>query len=264
MFHKVIPVFNGTFSVGFEGMAKIPPLENIHSFVFVVIDENNEAVLVDTGFSRDFLPGKGSTCCQSIDNELPGALEACGIRTADIQNVVMTHLHWDHTGGMAHLPNASFYVQFREISELLHLNPNEETYYCPSHWEPLLDRIQPVNGDFELKPGLRLLYTGGHTAGHQVVEVTTRSGTVIIGGDIPFDYEYLWKIISKESWAIYRKGYGSRFYWKQESWDSVKKWVAVNRPLEERGVPVSFQELQKSGNPLFLSHDPGLLNNRNN
>lgn len=259
MFHRIIPVFNGTFSVGFKGMADLPVIKDVHSFVFALVDEHNEVVLVDTGFNRGFIPGKGSACCQTAENELPCALESCGISISDIRTVVLTHLHWDHTGGMEYLKNATFYAQFREFSSLLNLNPNEETYYSPSHWEPLLGRIKPVNGDFELKPGLRLVYTGGHTKGHQVVEVMTRSGTVIIGGDIPFDYEFLWKMVSAESWRLYREHYGSRFYWKKETWASVEKWVTANCPVSDKTEPVSFKTLLKSGKTILLSHDSGLL-----
>ncbi len=261
MYHTIMPVFNGYFSVRFEGQggSALRAVENIPSFVFLVVDEDGGAVLVDTGFARDHIPGLGSTFERSPEEELPQMLAARGFDAAAVKNVVQTHIHWDHTGGMKHLTAARFFIQYYDFMQLLHLNPNEETYYCPAHWLPALPRVEIVHGVHELKPGLTLIPTGGHTHGHQAVRVNTRQGTVVLAGDAPFNYDMLWKAVPAEYWKMYREGAGARFYWNADVLPFIEKWIAdrgLDVAYEHRPVP--WKEIQKMGDRVIFSHDGSL------
>lgn len=262
MYHTIYPIFIGTFTVRFQDLETpgFPKVEDIPSFVFLAVDENGGGVMVDTGFNRSNVPGVGSTFVRDESQEIPAALEALGFKGADIPLVVMTHMHWDHTGGMEHFPNARFYVQYFDFMQMLHLNPNEETYYCPDHWMGLLDRMEVVHGRYELKPGIELVRTGGHTHGHQAVKVQTKEGSVVLGGDSPFNYDFLWKNIPEENWQKYREGAGSRFYWKKGAFDTLRKWLDsldVDVPYIHEKMPL--REIQKLGDRVVFAHDPSLL-----
>ena len=71
MYHKVIPVYNGNFTVEFGRFSELDQVKqtnfNIHSFVFLIIDETGDAVVVDTGFDIDNIFGFGSTFDDSGD-----------------------------------------------------------------------------------------------------------------------------------------------------------------------------------------------------
>ena len=75
MFHRIIPVFNGIFTFRFTGKSSDYQLDNIHSFIFLVIDERGEPVLVDTGFSPDYIPGAESFCKQNREEEICEAIK---------------------------------------------------------------------------------------------------------------------------------------------------------------------------------------------
>jgi glyoxylase-like metal-dependent hydrolase (beta-lactamase superfamily II) len=115
----------------------------------------------------------------------------------DIDVVVLTHLHFDHVGGMRLFPNARFLVNAAEIPWALSPKPYGLYYYpeCRHHVLDVLDRIEPVQGDREVAPGVRMVWTGGHTTGHSAVFVDTPVGTVALGGDAVNTYrslEYDW------------------------------------------------------------------------
>lgn len=260
MYYVIYPIFEGLFSVSFQPELPDLTFENIHSFVFLVLGEDGEAILVDTGFPTQDVRGTTFSFHKTPQQDILVALQQHGLAAADIPYIVQTHLHWDHTANMQRFTHASFYVQAEEFRSLLQLNPNEETYYSPSNWMPLLDRIHLIEGHQEIKPGLRLFLTGEHTPGHQVLEVNTRSGPVILGGDVPFNYDQLWKMVPEHFWSWYKNGPGKKYYWDPPTFKTIEKWLRTSGHYERPSLKnMDYQELKKSGKRLILSHDARLL-----
>lgn len=235
-------------------------MENIHSFAFLLAAEDGELLLVDTGFSPEYIPGLVTSSVQEDIHKIPAAIKNLGFDPGCIRKVIMTHLHWDHTGAMHDFPDARFYIQADEFRGLFQLNPNEETYFCPDHWLDLLPQVELLEGDHELSPGLRLIRTGGHTKGHQILEVQTASGVIILAGDAPFNYDLLWKMISPEGWKLFRDGPGARFYWDSAVISRLESWVnqcKIAGPVQGSTVP--WNHFKKMGKPFYTIHDPRLL-----
>ncbi|HHW61320.1 MAG TPA: MBL fold metallo-hydrolase [Syntrophomonadaceae bacterium] len=258
MNYTIYPLFNGCFNILFKS---IRSMEDIHCFAFLVVDENGEAVLVDTGFDPETIPGINTCHTQTEEQHIKAAIEKLGFNPAAIKDVIMTHIHWDHTAGMRDFPQARFFLQADEFRGLLQLNPNEETYFNPSHWLHLLPNIKLIEGHQEIKPGLRVIQTGGHTSGHQLVEVQTKSGPVYLIGDSPFNYDLLWKRITPDRWQLFRDGVGKDFYWKDDILDTIDKWLKEQNsagPIQSEVIP--WTEIKKMGSRLIMSHDPRLLN----
>jgi glyoxylase-like metal-dependent hydrolase (beta-lactamase superfamily II) len=257
MFHTIYPLFNGCFNIFFKSARS---LENIHCFAFLVVDEMGEAVLVDTGFDPEGIPGGITSATQTEEQKVKAAIEKLGFDPANINKVIMTHIHWDHTAGMPDFPQARFYIQANEFRGLFQLNPNEETYFRPSNWLTLLPNIELLQGDQELKPGLKVIQTGGHTSGHQLVEVQTKSGPVYLIGDSPFNYDQLWAQIPPDRWQWFREGIGKRFYWEDKVWHTLEAWLKERDcagPVEGQTVP--WSEIKKFGSRLLMAHDARLL-----
>jgi glyoxylase-like metal-dependent hydrolase (beta-lactamase superfamily II) len=133
-------------------------------------------------------------------------LEIFGVQPDDIRFVVLTHLHYDHAAGSTYVnpdietsatfPNAEYLVQKREWdfavssesqqSGLTGAGYNmDELYKLAAE-----DRLHFIDKDsFELVPGIDLLFTGGHTPGHQIVRVSDNGQTAYYPGDlIPTEY----------------------------------------------------------------------------
>lgn len=257
--HRPTPT-DGLVSRCQEGKER-PKIENIHNFSFLIVDQKGEAVLVDTGFCPQYIPGLQSEYTKENTHYLEHALQKLGFSLSDIKILIQTHMHWDHTAEMSLFKNALIYAQANEFRSLFHLNPNEETYYCPNHWLALKDQFKLIDGNFEIKPGLEVALSGGHTAGHQVVLVQSKSAKIILGGDAPFNYDDLWKLIPEKYWLNFRVGYGERFYWNDSVLPELESWLYKNKIDKNlENITLSLKDLRKMGDKFITSHDPRLLN----
>jgi N-acyl homoserine lactone hydrolase len=99
------------------------------------------------------------------------ALAGLGMSPADITLVINTHLHFDHCGQNAVFRHAPFYVQRAELDRARRESPEL------SGWFDFMGaRFELLDGDAEILPGLSVIATPGHTAGHQCVVVKTGDG----------------------------------------------------------------------------------------
>jgi glyoxylase-like metal-dependent hydrolase (beta-lactamase superfamily II) len=112
---------------------------------------------------------------------LTGQLEALGVAPEDVSVAVVSHLHFDHCGGLGQLPAARVVVQAAEWEAAFDDGPVEFGVFNPGDFDLGHDR-QLVDGEVDLfgDGRLRLLPTGGHTAGHQSLLV---DGTTLLVGD---------------------------------------------------------------------------------
>lgn len=259
LYHHIYPIFNGSFSLDFGESLQAAILDDIHCFVFLIVDEQDDLILVDTGFSPDYIPGLNSQYQKPPATDLQTAISRLGFSIEDVRKVVMTHLHWDHTGSMQLFPQAKFYVQADELRALSRLNPNEETYYCPDHWLPLLSQMEILDGDYTLRPGIELIYTGGHTAGHQMVKVETRNGPVILAGDTFSNYDFFWQAIPEADWHFFRNGPGKKYYWHEGLLTSIEQWICQHHGIESQHENLDMTAIKKQGSQMVISHDPRLL-----
>src|SRR6185369_14539352 len=125
-----------------------------------------------------------------------------GGRTFDIdvnavEDVILTHLHYDHVGNFDRFPNARFHLQERELA---YATGRFMRYPRLSHSFEVEDvcgivrlnyarRVLFYDGDAELAPGLSIHAAGGHSAGLQFVRVRTRRGFVVLASDVSHFYE---------------------------------------------------------------------------
>jgi N-acyl homoserine lactone hydrolase len=149
-----------------------------------------EPVLVDVGApSQEYCAAHQRPVNRTARQELRSAIEAHGVSPDEIHTTILTHLHWDHAGGVAHLPGSLFVAQRREMQFAIAPIPTQARGYDAPEvsdgripfW--LHGRYRTVDGDHEVLPGIRLMLTPGHTQGLQTVLVTTSLGTVALASD---------------------------------------------------------------------------------
>jgi len=128
------------------------------------------------------------------EHELDRQLRAIGVQPAEIGDIVLSHLHFDHTGYVKLCPTARVHLQRREYEAFRDGAAN------PAVFARDLAQVRNwvlADGDWELVPGLQFIDTRGHTAGHQSALVSLPSGTTLIltadAGDLRenFDHEVL-------------------------------------------------------------------------
>ncbi len=172
---------------------------NVPILAFLIEGTPDGPILIDCGM-RDPVRamevhrlGPHST---ADDQTLEAQLALHGVKPVDIKFMHLTHLHYDHAGGCALLPNARFVVQRTELMaaaapmgpEALDIGGKSLFYDrldVADLVNPLWDRVDLMEGDYEPYPGIRcVLYANSHTPGHQCIYVDTAEGTVAIIGDI--------------------------------------------------------------------------------
>jgi glyoxylase-like metal-dependent hydrolase (beta-lactamase superfamily II) len=148
-------------------------------------------ILVDASF-RDadaFTAASGVPARRSPEQTLTAQLARHNLTPADIGYLVHTHLHHDHTGLDDQLPAARILVQRAELQYAaapLFPFPFYDRVDIPKLVGPLWNRIEILDGEGELFPGIRTVLTGGHTPAHQMLYVDLPSGTAIITGDAAY------------------------------------------------------------------------------
>lgn len=148
--------------------------------------------VVDTGFAREMADKRGRQHIRS-----PGeGLKTIGIDPGAVEDVVITHMHYDHAGNLGLFPRARFHVQDREMGYCTgrcmchaHLRQTFEADDVVAMVRHLFDgRVQFHDGTRELAPGVTVHLIGGHALGLQAVRVRTRRGHVVLASDASHFY----------------------------------------------------------------------------
>ena len=124
-------------------------------------------------------------------------LKTVGVEAATVEDVIVTHLHYDHVGGFEQFPQARYHLQEKEMQFATGPHMCSATMNFPFDAEHVCAMVRNVfegrvafhDGARELAPGLSVHYVGGHTMGLQVVRVRTRRGFVVLASDASHFYE---------------------------------------------------------------------------
>ena len=155
-------------------------------------------VLVDAGLSSKYDKDEKFKRIYCVDRKvtLREELKARGVGPSDIDVVINTHLHFDHAGGDTEFdergkpspafPKARYVIQRLEWEDATHPHERNVASYLQQNFAPLDDgkRLVLVEGDCEIEPGIRVIRSGGHTRGHQVVLIESEGQTAVYMGDL--------------------------------------------------------------------------------
>lgn len=144
-------------------------------------------IVVDTGFDQAMARKRGRV----NDRPVEEGLAKLGVDPAQVEDVVITHMHYDHAGNHDLFPKARFHVQEREMAfctgrcmchaEIRHPFSAEDVKAMVDRLFD--DRIRFRDPEDTLTPGITLHRVGGHSDGLQIVRVRTRRGWVVLASD---------------------------------------------------------------------------------
>jgi glyoxylase-like metal-dependent hydrolase (beta-lactamase superfamily II) len=162
-------------------------------FVWTVRNDER-TIVVDTGFSESVAARRR----RRITNPVAEGLRAAGIDAADVHDVVITHLHYDHCGNDGLFVNARYHLQDDEMAYatgrhmchrgIAHAFEADDVAHMVHR--VYAGRVEFHDGDDALAPGITLHRLGGHTMGLQVVRVETAAGPVVLASDASHFYAH--------------------------------------------------------------------------
>jgi len=164
-------------------------------FAFVIrTDDHN--IIVDTGPHPDDIPEvqpRGYEININPEDHLPNRLKEIGLTLRDIDLVIWTHVGFDHNGWIGSFHHAEHVMQKIEYQFAVNPPPFYRAWHPEKFAHPDI-RWRLVEGDTVLMPGITLLFTPGHTVGHQSVMVDLPdSGTIILSADAAHFHENIEK-----------------------------------------------------------------------
>jgi glyoxylase-like metal-dependent hydrolase (beta-lactamase superfamily II) len=161
-----------------------------------LIMKGSDAILIDTGIGNR-LSDVERQIFDHGDGWLPTHISALGMEPGDITAVIVSHLHFDHCGGIVRrrdsgalepaFPRARIFVQRGELE--IAENPRNERLHaayrhCREILAPVRAMLEVVDGDTDIIPGVRAVVTGGHTRDHQAAIVTDNGESFMHTADI--------------------------------------------------------------------------------
>lgn len=162
-------------------------------FFVWVIRNGDRTIVVDTGFDEEEAARRN----RQVIHAPREALAMAGVDAAAVRDVIVTHMHFDHAGGIGHFPNATFHLQDAEMAFATgrymthqHCNhPFGAEVVCGMVRAVFAGRVAFHDGDDEIAPNVTVHRVGGHSAGLQVVRVLTRQGWLVLASDASHLYE---------------------------------------------------------------------------
>ena len=163
----------------------------------LVIRGNGKTILVDTGIG-DKLTGKFKEIygIRAIASSMDGRLAQYKLAAADITDVVITHLHFDHAGGSTTItngdvvptfPNAIYHLQKSQWELASHPSIRDQSSYIKDNFIPLLDQkvLRFTEGPIEnFFDGIDLIVTHGHTRGQQHLLIKGENQSLFFCADL--------------------------------------------------------------------------------
>ena len=95
-----------------------------------------------------------------------------------------------------------------------------------------------------------------------ILKITGSQKSIILIGDSPFTYEWLWNLVPASFWNSYRHGKGEKFFWQNDLLPLLREWYNRKKPsVELSRIYRSVNDLRIFADIALFSHDPGFKGN---
>ncbi|OZI12770.1 hypothetical protein CEW92_04430 [Bacillaceae bacterium SAS-127] len=160
--------------------------------IFFQLEGKN--ILIEAGIGNDRLSDKQKrNYGVAEESQLEESLTQLGLTAADIDIVLMTHMHFDHVLGLTKVvdgqltpafPNAVIYTSETEWKEMREPNIRSKNTYWKENWEAITDQVETFQEELEVVPGVKMIHSGGHSDGHSIIIIEHGGETLIHMADL--------------------------------------------------------------------------------
>jgi len=164
----------------------------------LLLESDSKKILIDTGMGDKW--DDKSKNIYAVDEKLSmdSALSGKGLKSDEITDVILTHLHFDHTGGSTikvngklqpAFPNAKYYVQKQNFEWAINPSDRDKGSYIKENFQPLMEEgvLNLINGNKHFDDEIEFFVINGHTFGQQMVKISDGKNTFVFCSDlIPF------------------------------------------------------------------------------
>jgi methylmalonyl-CoA epimerase len=161
----------------------------------LLIEASWGRMLIDCGVGEKMSVKERDIYALDRSRTLDDALTAVKLSSESIEIALASHLHWDHFGGATQragsvlkprFPNAQYVIRAAEWEDATHPHERNRASYLQDDFVPLKEAgvIAFFDGDQEIRPGVRVARSGGHTGQHQVVFVESGGRTAVFVADM--------------------------------------------------------------------------------
>lgn len=161
----------------------------------LLLISDSKKILIDTGMGKDWNEKLSEIYeIDQSETSIESSLKKLNLKTSDITDVILTHLHFDHTGGsllriankfVPVFSNAKYYVRKKNFDWACNPSPKDKGSYIMDKFYPLYDHgllnfIEEDHFDDEIE----FIIVNGHTYGQQLVKISDQSNTILFSGDL--------------------------------------------------------------------------------
>ncbi len=163
----------------------------------LLLDDGENCILIETGMgskiSDDF---KNMFAIKQKKNPIQSALKRFNYKQEDISHVILTHLHFDHSGGILDInkegelvpafPNATYFISEANWTSGMNPSPRDSASYLDYNYSLLesLGNLKLVQDNSMILDGISTISVNGHTVGQQLVKVEDADDVLIFCSDL--------------------------------------------------------------------------------
>ena len=155
----------------------------------------NRKIIIDTGMGDKWDEKLNNIYAVDENVSMKSALEKKGLKVEDITDVILTHLHFDHTGGSTvanngklepAFSNAKYYVQKQNYDWGINPSQRDKGSYLIENFKPLFGEgvLKFINGNESFDDEIEFIVVNGHTFGQQMVKVSDGNNTILFCADL--------------------------------------------------------------------------------
>ena len=161
----------------------------------LLLEDGNKKILIDTGMGTKWNKKMKEIYSISEEITIESALADNGVKAEDISDVILTHLHFDHTGGstknengktVPSFPNAKYYVQKQNFDWAINPSDRDRGSYLKENFLSLFEEgvLNFIYGEEEFDDEIKFIVVNGHTFGQQLIKISDSANTFLYCCDL--------------------------------------------------------------------------------